>query len=207
MKKLKLAVIVIAASILLSNSVYFESLSEHKRAAALKTFDPEAFVVHFGQELPKEFDRAVGASTLLDLLAGDMKTASVKYGRTLGVSSRHSFLLKGRGRIVDIQDELLLVRLDGSGGQTIAIQTDFIFGNQVRDASGLVHVGDFPSTMDFNAISSEINKTVVTQLLPPILGRIKAGNPVHFVAATTVDEEAQNMTPLKVVPAELENLE
>jgi len=205
MKKIKIVLGVLIAGFLLSQSVYFDTLSERRELQVEQEFDPMTYVSNFWQQLPDKFAGAVDASTLLDLFQSNMKQAVNQYGRTLGVSSSHSYLLKGEGTVTNIQNDVILINLS-SEKKTIAIQTDFIFGNDVRDASDLVNVNDFPNTMEFNTISSEINKMVATHVLAPILEIISTGDHLGFVAAATVNEETPEINPLKVVPVSMEIL-
>ncbi len=46
------------------------------------------------------------------------------------------------------------------GDQIVEIETEFIFGNAVRDASGLIKINDYDKTSDFNLISETINDKI-----------------------------------------------
>lgn len=204
-KAVKRLIFLAIAGIVIYHSIYIEKLSERNKNEQDAVFNPQTYVIEFWTELEKTTENAVGATTLLRLFESDMSHAVTKYGKTLGVSSNHSYLLKGEGRVIEIQEETILVRLASETmPATIAIQTDFIFGNQIRDASGLVRVSDFPSTMEFNAISSQINDIVKTRVLPPILEKIESGDQLRFVAAATVNEESPELDPLSVAPIKLE---
>ena len=58
--------------------------------------------------------------------------------------------------------------------------------------------------MEFNAISSEINKRVSTHVLLPIAEYFDVGVRLSFVGAATVHEETPEIDPLMVVPIKLE---
>jgi predicted lipoprotein len=204
-KVAKILIVLAFAVFVLYHSVYFEKLSERHQKASHDSFDPQTYVENFWTELQKITENAVKATTLLQLFESDMSQAVARYGKTLGVSSNHSYLLKGEGRVIEIQEETILVRLSSDTMPvTMAVQTDFIFGNDIRDASGLVRVSDFPSTMEFNAISSHINGIVKASVLPPILKKVETGDQLRFVAAATVNEESPDLDPLNVVPIKLE---
>lgn len=205
MKIVKYAVLFIIAAVLLYNSIYFESLSEHQATQEPAEFNSPRYGLEFWKKLQHKLIDAVPAPTLLALLHRDMQTAITKYGRTLGVSSNHSYLLQGSGTLLKITDDALLVSIQPPATQAdVAIATAFIFGNDIRDASGLVAVSDFPSTMEFNTISSEINKMVSNTVLPPVLARAQVGQRIRFGAATTVSEDDPQLTPLRIVPITLE---
>jgi predicted lipoprotein len=46
----------------------------------------------------------------------------------------------------------------------LEIDTKFIFGNAIRDASGLVKLTDFKTTAEFNKISESLN-TIIREKL------------------------------------------
>lgn len=205
MKLTKYAVFLVTAIVLLYNSIYFESLSEHQAAQKSASFDAATYASNFWELLQHELKNAVPAAILLELLQTDMRMAIAQYGKTLGVSNSHTFLLHGSGTISAISDDALLVSIQPPPTQAeVAIATGFIFGNDIRDASGLAAVSDFPSTMEFNTISSEINRIVVNTVLPPVLAETRVGRRIRFYAATTVNEEVLLPTPLRIVPIKLE---
>ncbi|MBN1464271.1 DUF2291 family protein [candidate division KSB1 bacterium] len=200
-KKIAFALIVV---FVLANSIYFQSLHDRQNQRSVD-FEPAQYAASFWEELQGELYRAVDASELLHYFATDMKTAVERYGRTLGLSRSHSYLVKGAGVIMDITDDALLISLQPApNAANIALATAFLFGNEIRDGAGIVNVSDFPSTMEFNTISVAINKIVSEEILPPVLKTVKRGDSVHFVGATTVNEETPDIHPLRVVPVSLE---
>ncbi len=198
----KISALVILAGFLLYHSVEIEKLSESQNQA-VSGFDPKTYVANFWLELQNRRD-IVKADTLLPLLVDDLTGAIEHYGTTLGVSSTHSFLCQGKGLVSSIGDDHFELAVTASRTFSIAVQTDFIFGNAIRDASGLVRVSDFPSTMEFNAISSEINKHVVQSVLPQVMNTLTLGDSVLFVIAFSVNENNPELNPLQVVPVKLE---
>lgn len=194
--------IVLLSGILLYHSVDIEKLSERQNQS-VDVFDTKTYVDTFWLDLQNKRD-VVEAEILLPLLAADLEQAIAQYGKTLGVSSTHSFLCRGNGIVSQINDDSFTLAVRASGMFSLIVQTDFIFGNAVRDASGLVRVSDFPSTMEFNAISSEINKHVVQSVLPPVMNTLTLGDSVLFVVAFSVNENNPDINPLLVVPVKLE---
>lgn len=202
MKIIKYVLLILAAALMLYHSVYFERLGDHRKAKTKQQFDPAAYVARFWQNLKGESTRAVDAADLLNLFASDMTAAVALHGRTLGVSRSHSFLLQGNGKIVEITDEAFIISISPAEQQQIAITADYLFGNDIRDASGLVSVSDFPNTMEFNTISSEINKIVAVEVLP-VMAAAKVGSRIHFIGAATVNDEFPEISPLRVTPIHL----
>jgi predicted lipoprotein len=119
--------------------------------------------------------------------------AAMTAGRTLGESRVHAYLLKGRGTIVTLDPKGLALRVTSPGDRPAVqiVTKPFVSGNAVRDASGLVYVGDFSDTMKFNQISFEINKLVVQEVIQPFLNDSPtAGQTLRFVGAAEVAEDA-----------------
>lgn len=168
--------------------------------------DPAAYAQRFWQEMPRAVERAVDVAVLLELLETDLDRAVEKYGRTLGVASVHSFLVKGKGRAVEVRDKGVLVDiLYPKGEGEVLIRTAGIFGDfVVRDASGLVDVSEFPSTMVFNEVGSAINKKIVTEIIPSFREEVSEGAVLSFVGATVISEEDLEYHPLRLVPVSVE---
>ena len=88
----------------------------------------------------------------------------------------------------------------------IRLATEFIYGNAIRDASGLVEVKDFPNTADLNAISEELNKIVRTAVIPPVKGKIKKGNRLSMVAALELNKEHIHWQGVELYPVRIQIL-
>jgi len=202
---LKYIVVVIAAGVVLYNSVYFKRLDEVKAQSRGQIFNAQEYAEGFWDKLLLRADKATDAELLLKLFRTDMQEAIEKYSRTLGVADVHFYMIQGVGRVVAIQDDCVVLSLTESEGD-IAIVTDYILGNAIRDASGLVDVSDFPSTRYFNSISSEINKIVSITVVPLFLEKVEVGGKVRFVGACEVPEDQPQISPLKIVPVVLDIL-
>jgi len=198
--------VILIFGLLVSRSCYFERLDKAKEQAERKAFDPAEYAWDFwDNKLMKNLDRAVDTQTLLELLNTDIKRARDKYGRTLGISSVCCFLLSGKGTVISMNEDGAFVSIKRPPSDPdIIIVTSYIFGNAIRDASGLVDADQFPNSRDFNNISERINKIVTTRVIPPFLEKVKKGINVEFVGAAEVSEDEPQIHPLRVVPILLE---
>jgi len=183
------------------NSVYFRSLQDVTREMQQQAFNPETVAQEFWDELLQRRNAGADCRLLLDLFNTDMSQAVEGYAHTVGITSTHYYLLNGRGTVADVTEDGVLVSL-GASGRTpeILIATDFIFGNAVRDASGLLDVSDFPSSMEFNSIAAEINKIVLAEVIPTFREAVRAGMAISFTAAAEVHAEEPELQPLRVIP-------
>ena len=213
----------VALILVLGSSVKFRRLDEKHAEERASRFSPAEYARDFwDNQLPTTLGDARAADELIRLFNTDMK-AAVAQGRTLGRSRVHAYLLQGAGQIVAIEKNGLLVRVlpEGPGPEVLLCTGNYISGNAVRDASGLVDVSAFSDTMKFNRISGEINRIVVQEVITPFLAPTpKVGMSVHFIGAAEVAEDATEKTPfggrdrpeesnvpwhlLKVVPIRLE---
>lgn len=208
-KPIKYLIFFISLSLVLYHSVYFKRLDEVQLTAQRDKFDPQKYAADFWyNRLLKNLDSATDVNHLLELFENDMPQAIQRYARTLGIASVHSYLVKGQGQVRVIEETGIQITTREPQTQTdVRLKTSFIFGNAIRDASGLINVSDFPSTMEFNNISVEINRIVKNEIIPPLLKQIKVGQNINFVAATEVREQNPEIHPLELVPIQVEVLE
>ena len=83
------------------------------------------------------------------------------------------------------------------------LETVNLFGNAIRDASGLIDVSDFPNTMEFNTVSVEINRIVRENIAGPALEHAAVGKTVRFTGAAEVSEDDPSIRPLHIIPIEI----
>lgn len=168
-------------------------------------FDAAAFAGKFWtNQLMTSPDGAHDASTLLHALEQDPAAARERYGHTVGLSSAAYYFLKGTGTVVSVERSHVGVSLEtGKATPDILLQTGLVFGNSVRDATGLLDVSQFANSQQFNAIAAELNALVESQVIPGIRSNAAPGRVVRFVGCAEVVEDAAQVRPLKVVPVQV----
>ncbi len=180
-----------------------------KRAETEKSagaFDAAKFADNlWSEKLTKSFDHATDAKELLAAIRADPAAAQKKYARTLSLGGGYFYYLRGEGRVLVTNDSgLSLVITSGATNTEVVLETGMIFGNAVRDSTGLLNASDYPNLQDFNNISAELNKLVEARVLPVLHGRVQVGSTIHFVGCTEVDDDATDLNPLQVVPVQAE---
>jgi predicted lipoprotein len=177
-------------------------LKPHGEPSGPAEFNATNFASAFwNQQLLKSLDRAADASQVLAALAADSQKARTQYGRKLGVSSSTLYFLHGTGHIVEIKKNGITVALkDGSDTADILLPTGLLFGNAVRDGTGLLDASSFPNSQNFNDLSTELNQIVETTVLPGLRDQAKVGAKITFTGCTEVDDEDSDPEPLKLVP-------
>lgn len=198
-KIIKYTFIVLAGLALIFFSLKIEILEEHKAANSKETFDATIYAREFWEEkIPQAGENAVEVSELINLLKTMPDEAFSKFGHVLGIAKTHYFMLKGNGMIESVEEEFFTVKT--SQNEKIQIATDFIFGNAVRDGSGLVSINEFLNMTDFNNVSVAINKLVKENVVSKIKGRTKPGQIVEFIGACEIKEDKIDVRNIRIIP-------
>jgi predicted lipoprotein len=163
--------------------------------------EPAAFVDRFWtEELIPGAARAVDAMELVAALREDRQSARETHGRSVGLGGVYYYFVAGSGRVVSVEkDSVGLALRDGQDQVEVLLETGNIFGNAVRDGTGLLDVNDFPNSQDFNALSSQINRRIEEQVLPA-LRTVVVGASIRFVGCAEIMDEETDLHPLRVVP-------
>lgn len=182
------------------------SLEEHKNRLTSGEFDPAAFARQFWQnDLPSTFKNAFDAQEVLNAVRNNPTDAKARYGRVVGLGGPCYYLLKGTGTITAIDPRQIEVSLDAEDTDAeIILITSMIFGNEVLDATNIISRNQFKKTNDYNAVSTEINKIVETQIAEPFLQQVKTGDTIHFIGCSTAVTDDDMPVPMRLVPVKLE---
>lgn len=177
-------------------------LERATKEKASATFDPAQFAGKFWDEtLLKSLDKATSAEVLLATIQTNPIVARQKFSHSVGVSDSYTYFLSGRGHVIAVSDdEISLAVGTNSTNANIVLQAGLVFGNAIRDGTGLLNVNDFPNSQDFNGISEALNHLVETQVQPKLREQAKVGATVRFVGCAEVNDESADLHPLKVVP-------
>lgn len=181
------------------------SLKDAREQSAAKLFDAVAYVDTFWQGPLLESSRnAVDAADLLAAFQQDPASAAEQFGKRLGLSSNSSFFVSGQGQIVALENDSISIALQESAPAAVVIEIGPVFGNAIRDGSGLLDISDFSNTQDFNAISSEINRRVEEQVLPLLAAKASVGASVRFVGGVDVSDSEGVPSRFTLVPVMIE---
>ena len=200
----KYILIVLVIGLVGYNSVYFKKLSTVKKTAA-DDFDATAWSKTLWEEkLPARLDSAVELTDLIRAVEANPEKAFASYSNALGIGNYRFSLVKVTATAAVINEDEIVLQVAHSDSLLIArLATEFIYGNAIRDASGLVDIRDFTNTTDLNNISEELNKTVRTTVLPPFKQKIKQGDKIEVVAATELNKAHINFNNLELIPVRL----
>ena len=178
------------------------SIAQAAREKAAGVFNPAAFTEQFWNErLLQSLGNATKVEELIPAIAANPVEARKKFARSVGVSESYTFFVSGKGRVLAVSDdEISLAVIEGSTNADVSLQAGLLFSNAVRDGTGLLNVNDYPNSQDFNAISEALNHIIETRVQPRLREQAKVGAVIRFVGCAEVNDEANDLKPLKVVP-------
>lgn len=205
MKAVKYIIAIVVILVVAYNSVYFKKLDEVKASLTAKEFNAAQYAQTFwNSKLTPNLNKAIDITQLTAQLSGDAAKTFETYSHALGIGNLRYFLVKGTGEIVSVNEDDITVSLKPDAGrQTVTIATEYIFGNAVRDATGLIDINEFSNTMDFNNVSAELNKIIREKVLPSFKSAVKKGDTIEFVGAIELNKEHLNLQKIEVVPIEI----
>lgn len=178
-------------------------LKATREESAKESFDANQVIETFwNDQLISASAKAVDLDTLRAALSADPKGAVERYGHRLGMSTKSSFFVSGSGTIEDVTNRAIEISL--SAGGTVSIRTGPVFGNTLRDATGLFDVSDYSNSQEFNALSTEINRRVEEQVLPRLRETAAKGKRVRFVGAFELSDSNPMVEQVKLVPCVVE---
>jgi predicted lipoprotein len=185
-------------------SVYIKKLDEEKAARSSK-FDATDFAGKLWKEqLPAQAAKAIDLAALFDALRTHPEETFSKYGHSIGITNTASFLVHSSGQVAAISEDDVLVSVrSGDSSLVVKITMEYVYGNTIRDASGLVDIRDFTNAMDLNNISEELNKLVRTTVVPPFKDRIQKGSRIEFTGALELNKEHLKLNEPEIIPVAL----
>ena len=167
-------------------------------------FNPANFAKSFWSErLTPSLTQTADAATFLAEFRANPETARAKFGRKVGVSRTRLVVLRGSGTIVMIDKKGVGVVLQGETKEAdIVLQTGLLFGNTVRDSTGLLDASSFPDSRQFNEVSTELNRIVEAHVIPKLKENAAVGRQMHFTGCAEFSDEGAPVKPLPIVPLE-----
>jgi predicted lipoprotein len=172
----------------LYNSVYFEKLDAKKEKESLKAFNPKDKVEYFWNLKRDEvLESAIDLKAFDSQLQENPEKLIRQYGKSIGITSTFSFLVKGIATQRKSESGEIPVEISNSFAD-YNLQLKFIFGNAARDATGYFNIDDFENTMDFNAVATELNRLIKEREIAK-LDSITPGKTIKFFGALEINSE------------------
>ena len=191
-------IILLAAAIFaaLYFSFYTENLTEKQKREEMSKYNPAQLVNSFMKDsLISLEQRALPISALTEGINHDAEEFAKKHGKVLGIGSPIFYIVKGECSEAQLIDnEEIHATADGIN---IKIPVKYIFGNNARDASGWYNIDNFKNTMDFNAVSAEMNKYITKQMQK---FQMPEDGKLTFVGAVAVPAQTAEISSLVITP-------
>jgi predicted lipoprotein len=191
-------IILLAAAIFaaLYFSFYTENLTEKQKREEMSKYNPAQLVNSFMKDsLISLEQKALAISVFAEGLKNNTDDFEKKHGKTLGVGSPIFYIVKGECSEAQLIDnEEIHATADGIN---IKIPVKYIFGNNARDASGWYNIDNFKNTMDFNAVSAEMNKYITQQMQK---FQMSEDGKLTFVGAVAVPAQTAEISSLVITP-------
>ena len=203
-KWLKYIVLIAVAGLLAYNSVYFKKLDAKKEVAEMDMKPAEFAQKFWATKFSASLDSAVEINRFVKMLQENPKDVFEKYSKTQGIGNVSYFLVKAEGVITDVNEgNVIVMARSGAAELPVKLNTGIYFGNAVRDVTGLISMGDFSNTMDFNSVSSELNKILRTQVVLPFKTKAVKGTTVQFVGCAEFNREQINTVDIQLLPVRI----
>ncbi|SDJ72052.1 Predicted lipoprotein [Flavobacterium glycines] len=193
-----LAFVIIA--VLGYNSVYFKKLSDVKNANK-ENFDFKAYADSIYYKGILKSKKTIALTNLISSVKTNQDEAFKKYGNRLGIGNSAYFMIKSTGKIIDIKDGVYTIADEKNG--VVYIDTKYIFGNALRDASGLVKLTDFKTNAQFNKVSESLNDIVRNEVVPKEIKKVKIGDSISFSGAIKLSKKQILFTDLLIIPSQI----
>jgi predicted lipoprotein len=204
-KSVKYVSALVFAVLIVIFSLDIQKLDKHNAIDNQDDFNAAAYALDIWEnKMPKAIGSAPELISLLEILEADPQKALKEYGKKLGISNTYYFLTNGEGFIKSVNEENLVVVVEGE--MQIKLATDFIFGNAVRDGLGIVDIDDFVNMTDFNNVSIELNNIIKGKIIPHLNEFAQPEMKVGFAGTFAINEQDVDITNIRVIPVSTELL-
>jgi len=152
-------------------------------------------------------DSAIELTNLITVIQTSPVEAFSKYSNAIGIGNYRYSLVRATGTVAVINEDDIIIQVSHADSlMTIRLVTEYVYGNALRDASGLVDIKDFTNTADLNNISEELNKTVRISVLPEFKKQVKQGDKIEVTGAVEFNKEHINFKDMELIPARIKIL-
>lgn len=196
---IKKGIILVLGLTLAYNSVYFKKLSEIKNQKT-NTYDFNTYADSLYYKGILTQTKALTLGSLTSAIENNKEKAFEAYGNRLGIGNSAFFMVQSKGNITSIEDGVIKVNTSENG--IVSVDTKYIFGNAIRDASGLVKLTDFKTSADFNKVSEALNTIIREKALPLTVQKLKVGDDISVTGALKLSKKED--LELKILPVKID---
>lgn len=172
-----------------------------------ETFNAKNFAARLWVEkLLPGLATSVDVRTLHAALDTSVADAAKKYARTVGIGGTAYFCVTGEGTVTAVDEDGFTVSFGENEKFVLSIDTGLVFGNAVRDGTGLLDVNTFANSEEFNAIAAELNTIVENEVLPAARKLGAVGAKIRFAGIAELTGTDSDPRPLRLTPLKVEAL-
>jgi hypothetical protein len=181
-------------------SIYIKKLSDVKRLDK-SGFDYDAYAdTLYHKGILKE-DMGVVLDELMFMIQTKPDSAFKTFGNRLGIGNSAYFMVKSSGTIAAIHEGSLKILTEE--GEVVNLDSKYIFGNDLRDASRLVKLTDFKTNAEFNKVSEALNTLVREKVIAPAVQRLREGDKISFMGALKLNRKHLSDIEFMIIPAQI----
>lgn len=205
-RTIKLILIAGAIVLLGYNSVYIKPLNEIQQASL--EFDASKFSDELWTEkFPGIIEQAVAFSEFKQGVAVSPEETLEKHTHAVAIGNYRYALIRTEAKVVSIDEDDVKIEInDGEKNQEAILATEFIYGNAVRDACGLIDAIRFPDTDKLNGVSSSLNNIVREKVIGPFRNQVNVGDKIEVTAAIEINREQISWKDLELFPVKIQIL-
>jgi predicted lipoprotein len=135
----------------------------------------------------------------------DPAAAAQRHGHRVGLGRAAYYFGRGTGRVVAAEGGRIVLAVDDADSTHVVLRHGPLFGNAVRDGTGLLDVNDFPGLQEFNALAAELNRLVEAQVFPAVRELAQPGRRLAFAGVAEAPETVAAGPVLALVPLHVES--
>lgn len=181
-------------------SVYFKKLTDVKNAKK-ENFNFKAYADSIYYKGILKNNKIISFNDLITAVKTNSEKAFKEHGNRLGIGNSAFFMIQSTGKIIGINDGIYTIA--DKKNSIIYIDTKYIFGNAIRDASGLVKLTDFKTNADFNKVSESLNDILRNNIIPKEIKTVKIGDSISFSGAIKLSRNQNLFENIIVTPSQI----
>ena len=144
------------------------------------------------------------AGAVLAALIANPQSAQAKFGRKVGVSRASLYVMRGSGTVVSVDKKGVGISLGSDSKLTdVMLQTGLLFGNTIRDATGLLDASKFSDSRQFNEVSTELNHIAEVEIVSTLKQKVAVGRHITFAGCAEISDQMEVSRPLTLIPLQV----
>ena len=169
------------------------------------TFSAHEFAAKFwAAKLVPGLGSAIDARSLYLALDSNPSDTAKRLAHAVGIGGTAYYFTAGEGVVTAVDGDSVTIALADGEKNTVVLDTGLVFGNAVRDGTGLLDVNTFANSEAFNAVASELNTIVETTVLPSVRQLGTVGAKISFTGIAEITGTDGDPRPLHLVPLKVE---